>query len=227
MVFRVKLLSSFFVLALMTFSHSVLSQGTSLNGVEQLRQFVKTVQSAQGEFAQQQMRTPKANEPQDKLKLVRQTSGQFIFQRPGKFVWDTQKPYEQKLIADGKQLLMWDKDLNQLTIRSASQALAASPAAILFGESALDAQFELEDGGTKTDLQWVNLKPKAKPGQSDLPYTKIAIGMGAGLPKALELTDGFGSIVLVVFNQMQINPKIEPSRFQFKAPPGAEVLRLN
>ena len=227
MVFRVKLLPSFFVLALTTFSHSVLSQGAPLNGVEQLRQFVKTVQSAQGEFAQQQMRTPKANEPQDKLKLVRQTSGQFIFQRPGKFVWDTQKPYEQKLIADGKQLLMWDKDLNQLTIRSASQALAASPAAILFGESALDAQFELEDGGTKTDLQWVNLKPKAKPGQSDLPYTKIAIGMGAGLPKALELTDGFGSIVLVVFNQMQINPKIEPSRFQFKAPPGAEVLRLN
>ena len=227
MVFRVKLLSSFFALALTTFSHSVLSQGAPLNGVEQLRQFVKTVQSAQGEFAQQQMRTPKANEPQDKLKLVRQTSGQFIFQRPGKFVWDTQKPYEQKLIADGKQLLMWDKDLNQLTIRSASQALAASPAAILFGESALDAQFELEDGGTKTDLQWVNLKPKAKPGQSDLPYTKIAIGMGAGLPKALELTDGFGSIVLVVFNQMQINPKIDPSRFQFKAPPGAEVLRLN
>ena len=70
-------------------------------------------------------------------------------------------------------------------------------------------------------------KPKAKPGQGDLPYTQIAIGMSAGLPKALELTDGFGSIVLVVFGQMQINPKIEPSRFQFKAPPGAEVLRLN
>jgi outer membrane lipoprotein carrier protein len=51
--------------------------------------------------------------------------------------------------------------------------------------------------------------------------------MAAGLPKALELTDGFGSVVLVVFNQMQINPKIEPSRFQFKTPPGAEVLRLN
>jgi len=185
------------------------------------------VQSAQGEFAQQQMRTPKPNEPQDKPKLVRQTSGQFIFQRPGKFVWETQKPYEQKLIADGKELLMWDKDLNQLTIRSANQALAASPAAILFGESALDAQFELEDGGSKTDLQWVNLQPKVKTGQGDLPYTKIAIGMAAGLPKALELTDGFGSVVLVVFNQMQINPKIEPSRFQFKAPPGAEVLRLN
>ena len=222
-----KFINYFFVFCLSAFSSVALSQDSRPNGVEQLRQFVKTVQSAQGEFAQQQMRTPKPNESQDKLKLIRQTSGQFIFQRPGKFVWDTQKPYEQKLIADGKQLLMWDKDLNQLTIRSANQALAASPAAILFGESALDAQFELEDGGSKTDLQWVNLQPKVKPGQGDLPYTKIAIGMAAGLPKALELTDGFGSVVLVVFNQMQINPKIEPSRFQFKAPPGAEVLRLN
>ncbi len=222
-----KFINYFLVFCLSAFSSVALSQDSRPNGVEQLRQFVKTVQSAQGEFAQQQMRTPKPNEPQDKLKLIRQTSGQFIFQRPGKFVWDTQKPYEQKLIADGKQLLMWDKDLNQLTIRSANQALAASPAAILFGESALDAQFELEDGGSKTDLQWVNLQPKLKPGQGDLPYTKIAIGMAAGLPKALELTDGFGSVVLVVFNQMQINPKIEPSRFQFKAPPGAEVLRLN
>jgi outer membrane lipoprotein carrier protein len=223
----VKFINYFLVFCLSAFSSVALSQDSRPNGVEQLRQFVKTVQSAQGQFAQQQMRTPKPNESQDKLKLIRQTSGQFIFQRPGKFVWDTQKPYEQKLIADGKQLLMWDKDLNQLTIRSANQALAASPAAILFGESALDAQFELEDGGSKTDLQWVNLQPKVKPGQGDLPYTKIAIGMAAGLPKALELTDGFGSVVLVVFNQMQINPKIEPSRFQFKAPPGAEVLRLN
>lgn len=222
-----KFINYFLVFCLSAFSSVALSQDSRPNGVEQLRQFVKTVQSAQGQFAQQQMRTPKPNESQDKLKLIRQTSGQFIFQRPGKFVWDTQKPYEQKLIADGTQLLMWDKDLNQLTIRSANQALAASPAAILFGESALDAQFELEDGGSKTDLQWVNLQPKVKPGQGDLPYTKIAIGMAAGLPKALELTDGFGSVVLVVFNQMQINPKIEPSRFQFKAPPGAEVLRLN
>jgi outer membrane lipoprotein carrier protein len=202
----VKFINYFLVFCLSAFSSVALSQDSRPNGVEQLRQFVKTVQSAQGEFAQQQMRTPKPNEPQDKLKLIRQTSGQFIFQRPGKFVWDTQKPCEQKLIADGKQLLMWDKDLNQLTIRSANQALAASPAAILFGESALDAQFELEDGGSKTDLQWVNLQPKVKPGQGDLPYTKIAIGMATGLPKALELTDGFGSVVLVVFNQMQISP---------------------
>ena len=103
-----KFIHYFLALLLGAFSSVTFSQDSRPNGVEQLRQFVKTVQSAQGEFAQQQMRSPKPNEPQDKPKLVRQTSGQFIFQRPGKFVWDTQKPYEQKLIADGKQLLMWE-----------------------------------------------------------------------------------------------------------------------
>jgi len=210
--------------AIPNFAHA---QDLTASGIEQLKQFVKTVRSAQGEFVQQQMRAPKPNEPQDKPKMVRQTSGQFVFQRPGRFVWDTQKPYEQKLIMDGNQLLMWDKDLNQLTIRSANQALAASPAAILFGDVALDQQFDLEEAGTKTNLQWVNLRPKSKAGQGDLPYTQIAIGMGAGLPKALELTDGFGSMVLVIFNQMQINPSVDASRFQFKPPQGAEVLRLN
>ena len=57
-------------------------QPTTPSGIEQLKQFVKTVRSAQGEFVQQQMRSPKANEPQDKPKMIRQTSGQSVFQRP-------------------------------------------------------------------------------------------------------------------------------------------------
>jgi outer membrane lipoprotein carrier protein len=216
-----------FTLLVFAIPNAIHAQPVAPSGIEQLNQFVKTVRAAQGEFVQQQMRSPKANEPQDKPKMIRQTSGQFVFQRPGRFVWDTQKPYEQKLIMDGKQLLMWDKDLNQLTVRLANQALAASPAAILFGDAALDQQFDLEEAGTKTNLQWVNLKPKAKPGQGDLPYTQIAIGMSSGLPRALELTDGFGSMVLVIFNSMQINPSVDPIRFQFKPPQGAEVVRLN
>jgi outer membrane lipoprotein carrier protein len=59
------------------------------NGAEQLRQFVRNSKTADGEFVQQQLRAPKANEPQDKgLKVVRQTQGRFVFQRPGRFIWD-------------------------------------------------------------------------------------------------------------------------------------------
>ena len=125
----------FTVLISAVFSISVFA-ADSESGAEQLRQFVRNSKTAEGDFVQQQLRAPKANESQEKgLKVVRQTQGHFVFQRPGRFIWDTQKPYEQKLIADGKQLILWDKDLNQATFRPAGQALSASPAAILFGEA--------------------------------------------------------------------------------------------
>jgi outer membrane lipoprotein carrier protein len=216
-------------LAFLLSSNLVFAEGES--GAEQLRQFVRISKTAEGEFIQQQLRAPKANESQDKgLKVIRQTQGRFVFQRPGRFIWDTQKPYEQKLIADGKQLILWDKDLNQATFRAAGQALAATPAAILFGENSLDQHFDLVEGEDRLGMKWVALSPKKNPqvkNVNDLPYTKISVGMANGLPRALELIDGLGSVVLVTLDKIQLNINLPTNRFNFTPPPGAEVLRLN
>ena len=210
-------------------SNLALAEGET--GSEQLRQFVRNSKTAEGDFVQQQLRAPKASEPQDKgLKLVRQTQGHFVFQRPGRFVWETQKPYEQKLITNGTQLVLWDKDLNQATFRPAGQALASTPAAILFGDSSLDQHFDLIDGEERLGMKWVALVPKKDPNaknRNDLPYTKISIGMSNGLPKALELIDGLGSVVLVTLDKIQLNVNLPANRFNFTPPAGAEVLRLN
>jgi outer membrane lipoprotein carrier protein len=212
-----------------TLSNLALAEGET--GSEQLRQFVRNSKTAEGDFVQQQLRAPKASEPQDKgLKLVRQTQGHFVFQRPGRFVWETQKPYEQKLITNGTQLVLWDKDLNQATFRPAGQALASTPAAILFGDSSLDQHFDLIDGEERLGMKWVALVPKKDPNaknKNDLPYTKISIGMSNGLPKALELIDGLGSVVLVTLDKIQLNVNLPANRFNFTPPAGAEVLRLN
>ena len=205
----------------------VCAQGES--GAEQLRQFVRNSKTAEGEFVQQQLRAPKANEPQEKgLKVVRETRGNFVFQRPGRFVWDTQKPFEQKLITDGKQIILWDKDLNQATFRSAGQVLATTPAAILFGEASLDQNFDLLEGEERLGMKWVALVPKKNPNaKNEPPYTKISVGMSNGLPKALELIDGLGSVVLVTLDKIVINVNLPANRFSFTPPAGAEVLRLN
>ena len=201
----------------------------SESGTEQLRQFVRNSKTAEGDFVQQQLRAPKANEPQEKgLKVVRETRGHFVFQRPGRFVWDTQKPFEQKLITDGKQIILWDKDLNQATFRPAGQVLATAPAAILFGEASLDQNFDLLEGEERLGMKWVALVPKKNPNaKNEPPYTKISVGMSNGLPKALELIDGLGSVVLVTLDKIVINVNLPANRFSFTPPPGAEVLRLN
>ena len=208
---------------------SNLAFSQSESGVEQLRQFVRNSKTAEGDFVQQQLRAPRANEPQEKgLKVVRETRGHFVFQRPGRFIWDTQKPFDQKLITDGKQLILWDKDLNQATFRPAGQVLATTPAAILFGESSLDQNFDLVEGEERLGMKWVALAPKKNPNsKSDVPYTKISVGMANGLPKALELIDGLGSVVLVTLDRIQLNVNLPGNRFTFTPPAGAEVLRLN
>jgi outer membrane lipoprotein carrier protein len=79
-------------------------------------------------------------------------------------------------------------------------------------------------------MKWVALVPKKDPGANggnDLPYTKISVGMVNGLPKALELMDGLGSVVLVTLDRVQLNVNLPANRFNFTPPAGAEVLRLN
>ena len=112
----------------------------SMDAVDQLKNFSKMTKTSSGEFLQQQV----SQSSDGKLKVNKELSGTFVFSRPGKFIWHVFKPYEQKMLADGKQLVMWDKDLNQVTYRPVGQALATTPAAILFGDIALEQYFDLK-----------------------------------------------------------------------------------
>lgn len=193
-------------------------------GIKQFKQFISTVNNAEGEFTQQQIRATKQSESQ--AKVLRKSQGRFIFQRPGKFVWETIKPFEQKVIADGQKLLLWDKDLNQLTIRPASKGLSASPAAILFGGAMAEEYFDLIPGGEKGGMFWVELKPKVTGGSGDLPYSRIGIGMSNGLPAGLELHDNFGTVVLINLSKIRTNIHLSPNAFKFSPPAGADVLNV-
>ena len=193
-------------------------------GVTQFKEFIANVKNAEGEFSQQQIRPPKSGEAQPKV--LRKSQGRFVFQRPGKFIWETTKPFEQKVIADGQRLLLWDKDLNQLTIRPAGKSLSASPAAILFGQIAIDERFELIPGGEKGGMYWLELKPKADKSAGDMPYSRVGVGMANGLPVGLELHDNFGTITLINLSKIRINSNLGAEVFKFNPPPGADVLNV-
>jgi outer membrane lipoprotein carrier protein len=204
----------------LSFTHLVKAD----EGVTQFREFIANVKNAEGEFSQQQIRPPKPGEAQPKV--LRKSQGRFVFQRPGKFIWETTKPFEQKVIADGQRLLLWDKDLNQLTIRPAGKSLSASPAAILFGQIAIDERFELIPGGEKGGMYWLELKPKAEKAAGDIPYSRVGIGMANGLPVGLELHDNFGTITLINLSKIRINGNLGSEVFKFNPPPGADVLNV-
>ncbi len=209
-VFNKKMLKHFLMLSL------VAPLIANANALEQFRAFVANTKGAKGEFSQQQIKLVDG-----KATISKTASGTFSFSRPGKFIWTYSKPYEQSLQTDGDKLYIYDKDLNQVTIKDLNGALGASPAAILFGNSDLEKNFQLKDAGTKQGVEWLDASPKAKDSQ----FEHIGIGMKDGLPMALELRDSFGQVSLVTLKNVEKNPSFKADQFKFVLPSGAEVFR--
>lgn len=183
--------------------------------LDQFKLFVASTQSARGDFTQ---RLVKADTPAG-TKSSTLSTGTFVFARPGKFIWSYQKPYEQRLQADGDKLYIYDKDLNQVTVRPLGNALGSSPAAILFGSNDLEKNFTLKEAGTKDGLEWLEATPRSK----DTTFDRIGIGLRNGLPEAMELRDSFGQVSLLSFTRFEKNPALSTGQFKFVTPKGADV----
>ena len=189
----------------------LLASGAHAAALEQFKAFVASTKAAKGEFTQKVV----AQGSKDKL-----SSGSFVFARPGKFIWTYQKPYEQVLQADGEQLFIFDKDLNQVTVKKLGDALGSSPAAILFGSNDLEKNFTLSEAGSRDGLEWLKATPKAK----DSSFEQIQIGLKNGTPEAMELKDNFGQTSVLSFKKFEKNPALNAASFKFVMPKGADVI---
>lgn len=185
------------------------------SAIGQFRHFLSETRSARGEFAQVQVRQEKG----EKMRMGSPSSGTFLFSKPGKFVWAYKKPYEQTLQADGKMLYIYDKDLNQVTMKKLGKALGASPAAILFGSTDIEKDFILSEKGERDGMEWMEAKPKDK----ESTFQHINIGMKNNIPVAMELHDAMGQLSLIRLTKFEKNPPLKPDAFRFVMPKGADI----
>ena len=185
------------------------------SALEQFKTFVSGTKAARGEFTQRQVKKSETS------KVPAMSSGTFVFARPGKFIWTYTKPYDQVLQADGDELYIYDKDLNQVTVKKLGDALGSSPAAILFGSNDLEKNFTLSEAGTRDGLEWLNATPKTK----DTAFEQISIGLRNGTPEAMELKDSFGQMSILAFKKFEKNPSLSAQQFKFVMPKGADVFK--
>jgi outer membrane lipoprotein carrier protein len=192
----------------------------ALSGLESLENFVKTTKSGKSEFTQSVTSPARAGE----APRVKNSSGTFEFQRPGKFKFQYKKPFEQLILADGTSLWIYDADLGQASQRKQSAAFANTPAALIASAtdlSALRNEFSLENAPEKDGLVWVSAKPKT----ADSTLQSVRIGFRSDQLQQLDITDSFGQRSLITFTTMQLNLSLPASSFQFTLPKGAELLK--
>ena len=199
---------------------AALVASASAGGLESLEAFVKNAKSGRAEFTQTVTSPPKEGQ----IAREKVSTGTFEFQRPGRFRFDYKKPFVQNIVADGETLWLFDADLNQVTQRKQAQALGSTPAALIASApnlKALQADFALESAPERDGLQWVKATPKSRDGQ----LQSVQIGFQGDSLAALEILDSFGQKSVLKFSQVEVNPPLPASTFQFKPPPGADVVR--
>jgi outer membrane lipoprotein carrier protein len=191
---------------------AIFSATAEASAIDRFKTFVRTTQSARAGFEQKVYDRDR--------KLVQESKGSFVFMRPGRFRWVYEKPVDQLIVGDGERVWIYDRDLNQVTVRKISKALGSTPAALLAGSSDIDKAFELTDAGERDGLEWLEARPRDK----DAGFERIRMGFGVAGVQAMELVDNFGQTTFLRFSGLARNPKVDPAEFRFEPPKGADVL---
>jgi outer membrane lipoprotein carrier protein len=152
--------------------------------------------------------------------VQQQMRGRLVIQRPGKFRWNYQSPYEQEIVADGKKVWLYDVDLEQVTVKPQDQALTGSPASLLSTHAKLEDEFKIRIVQRNDGLQWFELTPKAKEGS----FEQIFLGLKQKQLYRLEIRDSFGQQTDVQFENVQTNTSVSADTFAFTIPKGVDVI---
>lgn len=182
------------------------------SGIDSLRRFFREVNSFSARFTQVVL--------DERLSPIQESSGMLWIERPNKFRWDYDKPYQQRIVADGARLWVYDVGLQQVSVRPLSGGLNDTPAMLLAGRGRLEDNFTIKPLSAQNDIEWVQLSPRRK----DSGYEDIRVGFARGKLHVLEMVDGFGQVTRVTFRSSTENPRIDANRFSFTPPEGVDVV---
>lgn len=153
-------------------------------------------------------------------RLLETTSGTLEIQRPGRFRWVYEEPYEQWLVADGTNIWSYDVDLEQVTVKSQADALANTPALLLGGSGQAMDQFEHGGSFVESGLTWVRLLPV----DTDSGFRRVELGFDDGRLSRMVFLDNLEQTTVVVLKNVIVNEPIDAARFEFAVPDGVDVV---
>jgi outer membrane lipoprotein carrier protein len=186
--------------------------GSAASGIEQLRTFLKDTHTFRAKFEQRVTDARGAE--------MQHGAGEVMIERPGKFRWDYAQPAGQLIVSDGRKLWVYDRDLEQVTVRPMDTGMGSTPAQLLSGAVSLEKEFDIRSRKREKGLDWVELDPK----QKDANFQRVELGFADGELRAMDLFDNFGQVTTLRFTQVDLNPALDPSLFRFEPPPGVDVI---
>lgn len=143
--------------------------------------------------------------------------------RPGRFRWEltpADSDATQLMVADGRNLWFYDRDLEQVSVRPAESALTATPATLLSSTGDLRTVFKVAAGGRADGLEWVVVTPIA----TDADFREARLGFVRDELRQMVLKDKLGQTSTLAFAKAERNGTVPESAVTFVPPAGADVI---
>ncbi|WP_290647733.1 outer membrane lipoprotein chaperone LolA [Aquisalimonas sp.] len=149
-------------------------------------------------------------------RILEESRGTMAIQRPDRFDWLYEEPFEQRIVADGERLWIHDKDLYQVTVRPLQETLGTGPAVLLSGQLAgLEEQFRIE-----VDEDWIVLTPRDESWEVEGVRLRIA----DGVPAEILVRDGLGQENQLILRNVRTNETLNAERFRFEPDDDMDVI---
>ena len=178
----------------------------------ELERFSANLESFQAEFTQ----TVKSQDG----RIQDQTGGQVWLQVPDKLRWVYSGEFPEIIVADGKNIWIYDESLEQVTVKPQSEQATDSPLMILADVSRLDAQFNVTELGDFDDMLLLELRSR----DAESEFERILLGLAPGGIRMMAMEDAFGQRTEIHFIRVQVNLPAAPDLFRFTPPEGTDVV---
>jgi len=152
---------------------------------------------------------------------VSSSTGTMALSRPGRFRWDTKSPMEQLVIADSKQLWVYDIELEQITVKKQEKGLGGTPGLFLSGyDDTVSRDFNVTESGTGGNKTF-DLRAKS----SKENFQRVKLTFNGEVLNTIEFFDQLGQHTTVKLKNVKSNPKLSDTLFTFKPPKGVDVIK--
>lgn len=156
---------------------------------------------------------------------VQRSSGRFLAQQPRQLRWQVQAPAAQLLVTDGKQVWLYDPDLEQVTIDTLDAGTAEAPMLVLSGQvDGLLDRYALTARQQRDDWTF-ELRAKNQRAGVATSFRAVRLTVRGGVVRAMQVEDSLGQRTSLDFAEVRHPARVDAAQFRFTVPPGTEVVR--
>lgn len=152
--------------------------------------------------------------------IIEEANGKVIFKKPHFFKWIYKKPHQNQIISDGEIIYIYDPDLSQVIMSQFSQSNSNNPSLIFFQKN-IEKFFKVTTESIDGEL-WYRCQSLS----DDADYESLELKFDSqGKVLAMNIIDRLKNKILVNFEDIQTNIKINEATFLFNVPENVEIIK--